>query len=434
MINLYKIVKDKKLLFIDIDDTILNYTKAHNKALNKVLYKWGFSLEEYNIARNEVKKRIKGVNNHKKELYFKVMGENRGIFYETILYIIKEYKNFLLDNIKIDFSIKELIDDCRLEGIKVCAVSNFYTEDQLKKLSKCNILNKFNMIITSEDFDVEKPSRKLFDYALNKFNLKESDSIMIGDSFKYDNIKEIDFFHYNTNNIFFGVCGKSGCGKSTISDIIKNIFNSKILHGDSYHKWERNHNEWKNITHYSPEANNIDQLENDIFSLYSKENISIRNYNHSNGKFDSEQLFTYNDSIILDGLHSLYTYDIYKYMKYKIFVLNHNCDNLKIKRDVEERNKKVEDVVESIEKREPDYNLYIHPQKNNANIIIEIFKSRLKILFKKEEFIRLENIFEYENVFYFEDDLFFQLNFNYSSLDEYKEHIKNVFNIIKRYS
>jgi phosphoribulokinase len=188
------------------------------------------------------------------------------------------------------------------------------------------------------------------------------------------------------------------------------------------------------LTHYSPEANNLNSLKNDFYSLYSKKDIYIKNYNHSNGKFDPKEIFTYKNSIILDGLHSLYTYDIYKYMKYKIFVLNHNCDNLKIKRDVEERNKKVEDVVKSIKEREPDYELYIEPQKNNANIIIEIFKSRLKILFKKEEFIKLENIFKYENIFYFEDDEFFQLNFNYFSLDEYKNYIKNIFKLIKRYN
>jgi FMN phosphatase YigB (HAD superfamily) len=239
MINLNKIVENKKLLFIDIDDTILDYTNTHKNVLNKILYKYNFNIDEYNIARSIVKDRIKGVNKHKKELYFKVMLENKKNKYSVLLDMINDYRNLFINNIKIDFSISQLIDYCKTNNIKVCAVSNFYVVDQFKKLIKFNILDKFDLIITSEDFDIEKPNINLFNYALNKFNIKSSESIMIGDSDKHDNVEGIDFFHYNTNNIFFGICGKSGSGKSTISNIIKDIFDCKILHGDNYHKYER---------------------------------------------------------------------------------------------------------------------------------------------------------------------------------------------------
>ena len=58
-----------------------------------------------------------------------------------------------------------------------------------------------------------------------------------------------------------GVSGDSGVGKTTLSNLISYLFNENnvlLLSGDDLHKWERNNPNWKTLTHFNPETNNLD--------------------------------------------------------------------------------------------------------------------------------------------------------------------------------
>ncbi|EAH5573091.1 uridine kinase, partial [Campylobacter jejuni] len=50
MFNFQYLANKYQLIMVDIDNTLFNYTYAHNKALQNVLKKYNFSMEDYEYA------------------------------------------------------------------------------------------------------------------------------------------------------------------------------------------------------------------------------------------------------------------------------------------------------------------------------------------------------------------------------------------------
>ncbi|EJA8605409.1 TPA: uridine kinase, partial [Campylobacter coli] len=51
MFNLKNIAEKYKLVMVDVDNTLFNYTFAHKNALEAVMDQYGFTLQEYNLAK-----------------------------------------------------------------------------------------------------------------------------------------------------------------------------------------------------------------------------------------------------------------------------------------------------------------------------------------------------------------------------------------------
>ena len=388
MFNFKKLIEPYDVIFVDVDNTLFNYTYAHSKALQKVLKDFNFTLEDYNKAKINIKKRDLKSNHHKKELYFKNMCENKGKHFSETLKMYKTYEKTFRKNLLVDKTMFNLLTYAKYKHKKVIAVTNYYVIPQIKKLKCSEFLNLIDHLITSEEFEVEKPNTKLLNKALELAgNPSKEKVIMFGDSVLDDlSFYDIKSYPYNCSKLLMSISGKSGAGKSTISALIKDIFKAEIIEGDGYHKYERNHPAWNNVTHYNPEANNLIQLGLDIKNIYQDINkIKVPIYNHDNGKFETPTELDYKDLdvLIIDGLHSLYPEVTSEFVKIKIFIDNMNADEQKIKRDTAHRNKTEDEVKLSIEKREQDYIEYIEKQKQYANFIIEILNNKFIIKISK---------------------------------------------------
>lgn len=219
---------------------------------------------------------------------------------------------------------------------------------------------------------------------------------------KYGCFSETMLFYYLTeNNISFKkidieymvilstcnvicISGNSGSGKSKLADKLSRIHNSFILECDRYHKWERNDDNWSIITHLNPKANFLTKMRNDIFDLKIGRDIYHVNYDHESGVFTEVERIKSRDTIIVCGLHAGYnehipTLKIYLDTQHKL------NDFWKIKRDVTERNKSMHDVVEQIKNRMDDFNSFILPQKQSADVIIRFYT---------DDEIHLEDIYQ----------------------------------------
>jgi putative hydrolase of the HAD superfamily len=79
----------------------------------------------------------------------------------------------------------EILDYLK-DKYKLHIITNGFEEIQAKKMQSSNILDYFDVIITSESVGVKKPNPKVFNYALEVANAKKENSIMIGDSVEAD--------------------------------------------------------------------------------------------------------------------------------------------------------------------------------------------------------------------------------------------------------
>lgn len=65
-------------------------------------------------------------------------------------------------------------------------LSNGFREVQSLKMENSGILKYFERIILSEDAEIQKPHKGIFDYALINTNSKRNESVMLGDSWDAD--------------------------------------------------------------------------------------------------------------------------------------------------------------------------------------------------------------------------------------------------------
>ena len=84
-------------------------------------------------------------------------------------------------------------------------LSNGFEEVQTKKMQSANIIVFFDGIILSDYIGYNKPHKKIFEFALQKANVKKENTIMIGDDWEADIVGAknmgIDQIFFNRTNI-----------------------------------------------------------------------------------------------------------------------------------------------------------------------------------------------------------------------------------------
>jgi uridine kinase len=238
-----------------------------------------------------------------------------------------------------------------------------------------NINERYNdNIIITKNYNNFIKLKMLYNIANTENNYLE---IILYNYIKNNNIEytqiDIDYKLVLSNCNIIAIAGDSGSGKSTLLNELSLLFNNNYvkLETDRYHKWERNDPNYLEYSHLNPYANNLDKMNNDIFTLKIGHEIHTVDYDHKTGKFTKEEIIDSNKNIILCGLHTLYN-NINNIINLKIFMDTDRdlITKWKIKRDVIERGYKMEEVLNQIIARHNDYKKYIEIQKMNADIIV----------------------------------------------------------------
>lgn len=190
-------------------------------------------------------------------------------------------------------------------------------------------------------------------------------------------IGRTDFYRLSRKPITLGIAGDSGSGKDTLVAAIADLFGTECvsnISGDDYHKWDRKAPMWKALTHLDPRANNLQSFAQDVLALMDGKSVVYRHYDHDTGKFTRAKKMKKNNVIIASGLHALFIPQLKEKLDVGIY-LDMDEDlrkHLKIKRDVENRGKNMNEVLKSIAKREPDSNRFVKPQIESADIVFSI--------------------------------------------------------------
>jgi len=185
-----------------------------------------------------------------------------------------------------------------------------------------------------------------------------------------------------------GIAGDSASGKSTFAESVISLFgkdNVLSISLDDYHIYDREEREKLGITPLNPKANDLKTIHRHIKMLKEGKGILKPVYDHSRGKFGEPVWVEPREIVIVEGLHTLYRkrtrdlFDITIFMDpdYEI------RKEWKIDRDVRKRGHKKENVVREMERRLPDYRRYISPQRNRAEIIIQVKKDKRRNNYRK---------------------------------------------------
>lgn len=187
-----------KAIFIDIDDTLLDYIPCCREAFDAAMRNLTPSLEEREGERLfhlffEISGRLFSEAKHGKYTIAEVMDLYPKEFIAAI-----GYPESAVDPFKHAFraawgethtlvpEAKEMLDILRTKGYRLFAASNSFGHLQRRRLERAGILSYFEDTYISMDIGYDKPDIRFFQEALRRCGLQPSEVLMIGDSMTTD--------------------------------------------------------------------------------------------------------------------------------------------------------------------------------------------------------------------------------------------------------
>ncbi|MBU7582758.1 MAG: phosphoribulokinase [Nostoc sp. TH1S01] len=182
--------------------------------------------------------------------------------------------------------------------------------------------------------------------------------------------------------VLIGVAGDSGCGKSTFLRRLIDLFGEEfmtVICLDDYHCLDRKQRKETGITALDPRANNFDLMYEQIKALKEGQAIDKPIYNHETGMIDPPERVEPNHIIVVEGLHPLYDERVRSLLDFSVYfdISDEVKIAWKIQRDMAERGHRYEDVLAAINSRKPDFTKYIEPQREFADVVLQVLPTNL---------------------------------------------------------
>jgi FMN phosphatase YigB (HAD superfamily)/rhamnose utilization protein RhaD (predicted bifunctional aldolase and dehydrogenase) len=185
-----------KGIIFDLDNTLYDYDLCHDKAIKEV---FNYIIQNNNTLifsyiEDVYKKIYKNLKNelghtassHNKSIYFKQLLETLNINLSLFSVINNLYWQTFYVNLVCFDGVYDFIIWNKNNGIKIGILTDYETEYQINKLDKLGLLKYIDIIVTSEEVGIEKPSTKMFFNILEKMGLSSNEVIMIGDNYDKD--------------------------------------------------------------------------------------------------------------------------------------------------------------------------------------------------------------------------------------------------------
>merc|ERR1719409_1789972 len=205
------------------------------------------------------------------------------------------------------------------------------------------------------------------------------------------------------DSVIVGVAADSGCGKSTFMRRLTSIFGgeSKLLDIgretntlvsdmttviclDDYHKWDRtgrkSNPEWPDgITALHEACQKWDKMAQDVTDLKAGKTVDKPIYNHITGELDPDETVSPTPIVLFEGLHPMHDERVNAALDLSVYL--DITDDVKFawkaQRDIAERGATMEEVQAAIDARKPDFAAYVEPQKERADIVVQVLLSDL---------------------------------------------------------
>lgn len=178
--------------------------------------------------------------------------------------------------------------------------------------------------------------------------------------------------------IILGIVGDSAAGKTTLTKGIAQVLgedNVTVICTDDYHRYDRTQRAEIGITAIHPDCNYLDIMQQHLSLLQSGQPILKPIYSHKTGTFEPPHYIKPSKFVIIEGLLGYSTAAARDCYDVKVYLAPPEPlrAKWKIKRDTMKRGYTAEQVMAELEKREPDSEAYIRPQRQWSDIVVSFY-------------------------------------------------------------
>ena len=175
--------------------------------------------------------------------------------------------------------------------------------------------------------------------------------------------------------VILGVVGDSAAGKTTITrGLVRVLGEDNVAHicTDDYHRYDRRQRAEMGITPLHPEGNHLDIIAQHLRHLRRGEAILKPVYRHKDGTFGPPVYVRPERFTVIEGLFGYYLPEMRDVYDVRVY-LNPPEDlrrRWKVQRDCSRRGYTTDEVLAELDRREPDSEAFIRPQRRHADMLV----------------------------------------------------------------
>ena len=175
--------------------------------------------------------------------------------------------------------------------------------------------------------------------------------------------------------VILGVVGDSAAGKTTITrGLVRVLGEDNVAHicTDDYHRYDRKQRAELGITPLHPDCNHLDIIAQHLVHLRRGEPILKPVYRHQDGTFGPPVYVRPERFTVIEGLLGYYLPEMRDIYDVRVY-LNPPEElrrRWKVQRDCSRRGYTTDQVLAELDRREPDSEAFIRPQRRHADMLV----------------------------------------------------------------
>lgn len=175
--------------------------------------------------------------------------------------------------------------------------------------------------------------------------------------------------------IMIGIVGDSGSGKTTITrGLVRVLGDEQVTHfcADDYHRYDRRQRAERDITPLHPECNYLDVLCQDLGHLRANDGILKPVYRHGDGTFGPPEYLEPGRFVVAEGLLAFHSQGLREMFDVRVYLdpPEELRRRWKVGRDCSRRGYTTDQVLAELDRREPDSEAFIRPQRHFADVVV----------------------------------------------------------------
>ncbi len=179
-----------------------------------------------------------------------------------------------------------------------------------------------------------------------------------------------------TRPVVLGVVGDSAAGKTTLTRGVVRILGGReavsYISGDDYHRYDRQQRAELGITPLDPAASHLDILGQHLGHLREREPILKPVYDHRSGTLKPPEVVRPYPYVVVEGLLNFHSPKLAGAHDIRVFLAppEELRRMWKLTRDCTRRGYTTHEVLSELDRREPDVEAFIQPQRKHADILV----------------------------------------------------------------